>query len=54
MRNNYHYHAQCNHTAVCVITNKNYQNSVLDPAVKFLEVVVTLKLRVLRFHYGDG
>ena len=51
MRNNYH--DVITQQWLCVITNRNYQNSGLDPGVKFLEDVVALELRELRFLYGD-
>ena len=51
MHNNYH--DVITQQWLCVITNKNYQNPDLDPGVKFLEDVVALELRELRFLYGD-
>ena len=51
MRNNYH--DVITQQWLCVITNKNYQNPGLGPGVKFLEDVVALELRELRFLYGD-
>ena len=50
-RNNYH--DVITQQWLCVITNRNYQNPGLDPGVKFLEDVVALELRELRFLYGD-